>query len=366
MTDTRAFETKAIFSWNVPAVEGGDPDKFADKLKAAGFEAVYLKMAEGAYVFKPSWYRYPAWGENVKQALVDALRSRGIKVIGWQFNYGIDIVGEANTAIAQSLRFGLDGWIFDVESKFEANTAAVANAYILSNKFKTACPDIPLALCSWAQWKSPTGVTWHNEKMASAFMERCDVGMPMMYWSGDSAVSALWLLNESFRLWKNITYKPIIPTGRAYTGDSGTINAAAIKAFADEVKRIGLKGVSWWVLDSAVKDASAWGALSETAGFAKHEVYLPIISTPVPEQPVEQPPAPPETILSDSMQFRVLTDTLNVRAVPSTSGAIIGKLAKGQVVTASNVAGGDSWIEIEPGRWAAVRYSGTEFLRKVD
>ena len=98
----------------------------------------------------------------------------------------------------------------------------------------------------------------------------------------------------------------------------------------------------------------------------QHEVYLPIISTPVPEQPIEQPPAPPETILSDLLQFTVLTDTLNVRAAPSTSGAIIGKLAKGQVVTASNVSGGDSWVEISPGRWAAVRYSGTEFLRKVE
>ena len=369
MTDTRAFETKAIFSWNVPAFAGGDPAKFADKLKAAGFEAVYLKMAEGAYVFKPAWLRYPTWGENVKQALIDALRSRGIKVIGWQFNYGIDILGEANTAIAQSLRFDLDGWIFDVESKFEANAAAVANAYILSNKFKTACPDIPLALCSWAQWRSPTGATWHNERMASAFMERCDVGMPMMYWSGDSAERAIWLLNESSRLWKNITYKPLVPVGRAYTGDGGTISPAAIKAFAAEVKRVGLKGISWWALDSAARDAASWGALSETPGFAKNEVYIPIVSTPVPEQPVEQPVTPPETIVSDFLRFEALVDGQNVRSIPSTSGGVADvqrKLKKGEIVTASNVAGSDSWVEIAPGRWAAVRYGGTEFLRKVE
>ena len=98
----------------------------------------------------------------------------------------------------------------------------------------------------------------------------------------------------------------------------------------------------------------------------QHEIYLPIVSTPVPEQPIEQPPAPPETILSDSLRFVALVDGQNVRAVPSVSGGQVRKLAKGEIVTASNVAGGDSWVEIAPGEWAAVRYNGTEYLRKVD
>jgi len=32
------FNTKAIFSWNIPAFQGGDPNKFADGLADAGFE----------------------------------------------------------------------------------------------------------------------------------------------------------------------------------------------------------------------------------------------------------------------------------------------------------------------------------------
>jgi len=276
MTDP--FFSKAIFSWNVPGVDGGDPNKFADRLKAAGIEAVYLKMANGAAVFKPSIITYPTWGENVRQALIDALRVRGIKVIGWQFNYGDNPAGEADVAIAQTKRFNLDGWIFDVEGKFESNPAAVTNAYTLTLRYREGCPTTPLAFCSWAQWRSPsTDVLWHNEKMARAFMETCDVGMPMMYWEGSRPETAVWLLKESLRLWRNITNKPIIPVGRAYTGDGGTINALACKAFAAEARTLKLPGLSWWVLDSAIKDTATWGAIGAIPPIAEYTVYLPVV-----------------------------------------------------------------------------------------
>ena len=92
-------------------------------------------------------------------------------------------------------------------------------------------------------------------------------------------------------------------------------------------------------------------------------------STPVPEQPIEQPPAPPEQPVSDSMRFEALVEGQNVRGRPSTSGGVADiqrQLKKGDIVTASNVAGGDSWVEVAPGEWAAVRYGGTEYLRKVE
>ena len=340
------FFTKAIFSWNVPGVDGGDPIKFADHLKAAGFEAVYLKMANGAFVFKPSVYAYPLWGENVRQALVDALRARGIKVIGWQFNYGYDIAGEAKVAIAQSKRFNVDGWVFDVESKFESQPSVITNSYALTTAYRAALPDMPLAFCSWAQWRNPTtGALWHNEKMASAFMEFCDVGMPMMYWEGSTAGSATWLLNESTRLWQNITNKPLIPAGRAYTGDNGTINAAAIKAFADAARAKGMRGLTWWVLDSAVKDSAAWGALASIPGFDATVAPAPITVTP-------------------GLKFKVLRP-MNYRSGPGTGYTDDGDLITGEIVTASNVAGGNSWIEIAPGKWAAVEYNGVTYLEKA-
>ena len=99
-----------------------------------------------------------------------------------------------------------------------------------------------------------------------------------------------------------------------------------------------------------------------------HNVFIPIVSTPVPEQPIEQPVSPSGTILNDLLRFEALVDGQSVRSRPSTSGGaadIQRKLAKGDIVTVSNVAGGDSWVEIAPGEWAAVRYGGTEYLRRV-
>ncbi len=278
---TNPFFTKAIFSHKVPAIEGGDPNRFADRLKSAGFEAVYLKMADGAGVYKTTGIAYLTWGENVKPELVAALRARGIKVIGWQFNYGDNIAQEAAVAAQQSLRFQVDGWIFDAESKFETNSAAVANAYALCNEYRKRCPSVPIAFCSWARWRSSTGVLWHNEGMAKAFMEKCDVGLPMMYWT--TGITPTWMLNESLRQWQTITTKPIIPIGRAYTGDSGTINAGDISTFAAETHIKHLPGLSWWYLDGAIKDSGAWSALASIPGFA-----------PIPEP--SPPPAEPPTL----------------------------------------------------------------------
>jgi hypothetical protein len=160
-----------------------------------------------------------------------------------------------------------------------------------------------MAFCSWAQWRSPNqalNTLWHNEKMAIAFMEKCDVGMPMMYWEGSAAANAVWLLNESARLWHNITSKPIVPVGRAYTGDGGTISAAAITAFADAARAKGMKGLSWWALDSAVKDSAAWGALAAIPGLA------PVVASPPPV--VDPHIAQLETIRGELVDLRARVD----------------------------------------------------------
>jgi len=277
------FNTKAIFSWNVPAFQGGDPDKFADGLADAGFEAVYLKAADGISPFKVSKFSpWPLWGENLRAELVSALHLRGIKAIGWGFNYGVDPVGEGKIAASQVNRLGLDGWIFDVESSFEQKTGAESNARAMVATYRQLCK-APVAFCSWARWHKDGDekTAWHNKPMARAFMEVCDVGMPMMYWGGSTAASALALLNESMKQWAEFTIKPIVPVGRAYTGDGGTIDAAAISAFASEVHARHLPGISFWVLDSACKNADAWNALKSIGGF-----------TPAPPTPPEPEPRP--------------------------------------------------------------------------
>lgn len=73
-----------------------------------------------------------------------------------------------------------------------------------------------------------------------------------------------------------------------------------------------------------------------------------------PPQPTPQPA---------DLRFEVLRD-MNVRAGPSTDFADVGDLKTGQILNVINVAGGNSWIEFESGKWAALNYNGIAYLAK--
>jgi hypothetical protein len=274
---TNNFERAAIFSWNAPAVPN-----FVDQAKAAGVRAVYLKMADGPNIFSPSNTAFPNWGENVKEGLVFDLRAANIAVIGWQFCYGFDPLGEARIAAQQCARFGLTEWIFDAESTFDGQPGAATRATQLFNEFKLLAPNVKTAWCWWARYESPvTGAQWHPIDVIRAAMAQADYGMPMMYWAGESAANALDLFAQSAAQWKKITTKPIIPVGRAYTGDGGTISAAAIPLFAAEVRKT-CPGISWWLLDqaTAISNAPVMAAL-KLVGDGWGGVVVPPVVPPV-------------------------------------------------------------------------------------
>jgi GH25 family lysozyme M1 (1,4-beta-N-acetylmuramidase) len=82
--------------------------------------------------------------------------------------------------------------------------------------------------------------------------------------------------------------------------------------------------------------------------------YKVIVTNPPP--PVE-PPVPGEGLL-----FQVGVPVLNIRSGPGTQYNDIGDLHGGDVIAAMNVAGANSWIEIEPGKWACVQMGNTQFM----
>lgn len=257
---------KAIFSWNVPAVEGGDPVNFVNWLKKHHFEAVYLKAANGSAIQRVSrWSPWPTWGENVRVNLVEALKANGIKVYLWHFVYGTNPSGELNVAKSQIARFQPDGYIWDVETAFDSKTNSVGNARLLSSGVKSAFPNMQQALCWWALPLSPKGAQWHPIKVATAFQEFVDVGMPMMYWQGKGATAAVSYFNRSLNIWNKFWNKPIIPVGRAYDGDGGYADPEGILAFAEEAKeKLDGPGISWWSADKAIKQRLWMTALAVT------------------------------------------------------------------------------------------------------
>ncbi len=300
---------KSIFSWNAPAIAGGEPAAFVRALADGGFERVGLKICDGDLVFVPNQVAYPKWGQNVRPELVQALKAAGIKVDLWHFVYGGDPAGELARADWACTTFQPDLYIWDSEGAFEQEAMAEVNARMLSKGLKQAHPNIPQALCTWALPKNPQNLAqeWHPVKVIHAWLEAVDLVMPMMYWGGSSAAQAIAYLQTSLDIWAGICDFPIIPVGRAYTGDGGSIDPTAITAFAGKVlswqvpKR--LQGISWWVLDQVYGNTPCWQALK---------------ATPKYNQPVAQPVTPPtppipQPELSDhEMLMRLVHANLNL------------------------------------------------------
>lgn len=275
---------KGIFIWKVPQVKGGDPDQIAELLKSANISRVDVKVAEGNQPYKVPRWNHPTWGLNVKPEWVQALKAHDIEVWGWGFNYGFDPSGEGRVAAEQVEALSLDGYGFDLESKFESWPDARARANTVGSTFRSASVRrVPAALITWPLWNSPwSGGQWHNPAMARGLMPHCDIGMPMCYWSNGNAL--VWL-SHSISQWRQLVTsdKPIIPAGRAYSGEGlGQINPAEVTAFGQGVRTAGLKGESWWELRIALTNPAVWAAISALPNFG--------------EEPPPPPPPGPVTI----------------------------------------------------------------------
>ena len=278
------FNQKAIYSWNIPSVLNGDPIAITNLLVKAGFEAIYLKGADGPFYhqFGPK-SAFPTWGRNIHQDLIDALRTAGIKIYIWQFNYGFNLLGEYTIAEKLCSEFHPDGWIWDVEGAFDTQPNAVANARMISTRLKESHPEVSQALCWWPLPLNPKNykIEWHPIKVAKAFMEVVDVVMPMMYWEGSTAADAIAYLDKSLKIWKTFCDLPMVPTGRAYIGNGGKATPESITAFSDRVVELidqnNLVGTSWWSLDHAYGISTWWEALTNTPKFDKKPLTQKVI-----------------------------------------------------------------------------------------
>jgi hypothetical protein len=261
-----------IFIWNTPLVCGGNPSAIADKLLEGGFDSVILKVADAGnkHVVRVG----AKWVEGVTRETVKVLQALGLKVYGYGFCYGNNVPAEAHIAISQTLSLGLDGYVFDVEGRFE-KAAGPGGAVTLGAIFRSGCPTTPAIFCGFAMYRSWSGGTWHNVEVHKKMMAWCDAGMPMCYWVADPkkpvanhVANAVALFRETMHQWQAITQKPIYPAGRAYNGDAGVATAEAMIAFDHELHQGGLKGESWWVMDAALKlNPTIWAALKSMPRF---------------------------------------------------------------------------------------------------
>lgn len=72
----------------------------------------------------------------------------------------------------------------------------------------------------------------------------------------------------------------------------------------------------------------------------------------------------PEPEPDEILEYRVTVATLNVRSAPSLSATDLGDLRRGDIVTAVDVGGANSWILTQAG-WVCKQLNNTRYLEKV-
>lgn len=346
------FIGKSIFIWNIPACFGGDPHLIAQWLLSHGFESVMVKAADGPYIFYPSWSAFPNWvtsmfrlgRPNIDRNFVDVLHSYGLKVYGWQFNYGRDPEGEGKVAAEQCNSLGLDGWVLDIEGEFEGRSTAIGDAGKWIGKWRQyILSDVPIALCTWAEFYSPRGSQWHNVNLAKFWMSLPEIvcGIPMIYedvygMDGKPIPTTSEMMESSFRYvlkqWNSFWIKPIVSAGRAYIGDGGIPTFDSVLRFGTLAREM-CAGATYWVMDQSLKLPNIDAALAQTPSWDD------IIPTP---DPLPEPGRYTGNVLSSA------TLGLKVRTSPVV-GADVGKLSAGTYFegdTSEIASDGKLWIHI--------------------
>jgi hypothetical protein len=234
---------KGMMIWQLSRCAGGDPVRLANMARDAGFSWIAIKAADRYYNFNQG---DPAWGgPNLLPGAVDALRSVGMQVAGWQYIYGANwlkqsiAAREAETAIGNIDRFGFDCWIIDPESEYKRSGAAAwANTYM--TMLRAACPQISIGLCSY---RYPT---IHPELPWSEFLRRIDFHCPQIYWVQAHNPGAQ--LRRSVSELLALKDLPVVPVGAAYyeSGYKWQPTVSELNEFDQTAHDLHLPGITWW------------------------------------------------------------------------------------------------------------------------
>jgi hypothetical protein len=275
---------KGMFIWQLSQCAGGDPVRLANMAQAAGFSWICIKAADGVADFNQGG---AAWqGPNLLPGAVDALRAVGIKVVGWQYIYGANWLGqsiaarEAQVAVENIQRFDFDCWLIDAESHYKRKGAAAwANTYMTS--LRAACPSVSLGLCSY---RYPT---LHPELPWADFLRRIDFHAPQVYWILAHNPGAQ--LRRSVSELLALKHIPVVPVGSAYYDPkypTWHVTIADLDEFNATAVEILLPGLTWW----------EWGENGRGAEY--HPEWWAAISAHDWGQPV--PPPQPWTHRADA------------------------------------------------------------------
>ncbi len=246
------LQGKGMTIWKVLSCMGGNPASIADTAKAAGFSFVGIKVADGS-----APYNYDKTNnKDLIPPVVEALRSKGIQVWGWQYVYGYDPVAEARIATSQMKKYAMDGFLIDAEQEYKlAGRDAVARMYM--TELRKELPSTPIGLLSY-RWPS-----YHPTFPWSAFLEKCDFCMPQVYWmlSHDPQAQLQRSVEEYARLTPS---RPVIPMGPAFSESGWTPTNPEITWFLQKAQALKLSAANFFSWDeSQIRQPAIWDAITK-------------------------------------------------------------------------------------------------------
>jgi hypothetical protein len=217
-----AFAGHGMWIWELARTEQGDVQRIAERARAANFQTVFIKGADGA----DTWRQFTP-------ELVQTLKAAGLTVCAWQFVYGTKPEAEAAAALAAIAR-GADCFVIDAEGQYEGKYAA-AQTYVRAWRAGGGA-DYPIALTSFPY------TDYHPALPYSVFLGPggAQVNAPQAYWKdiGGSvdAVSARTFVHN------RIYGAPLVPLGQTYQDPA----AAELQRFRQVWSSYGAGGLSWW------------------------------------------------------------------------------------------------------------------------
>ncbi len=231
-----AFDGNGMWIWYVSRSQGGDPAAIAAQARSHGIGTVYIKSADGT----GAWSQFNA-------TTVAALKAAGLRVCAWQFVYGTNPVGEAQTGAAAQAA-GADCFVIDAEGAYEGKYAQ-AQQYMTKLR-QLLGASFPIGLTSFPY------VDYHPAEPYSVFLGPggATFNLPQVYWKtiGDTVDASLAHTYE----WNRPFATGIFPLGQTYDGPP----AADVERFRQLSGAYGARGLSWWDWQEA--SASDWSALS--------------------------------------------------------------------------------------------------------
>ena len=243
---TTTLEGKWVWIWNWRRCDGGDADKVAARLHAAGCRGALIKAYDG-----PSWFDQGIpWREITR-----ALKGRGLAVGGWGYLYGAEIAGEAQRAIETAQYGEADLLVLDVESEFKGPDPIGAEQ--LCQRIREAVgPSYPLYFSTFAIARYHRSFPYH------IFRRHCSGSAPQVYWNAfrwPMEQALAWSYEDYASL--GIAPQDLFPVAGLYKeGQVPYPSLESVRGFVREAAARGSDGVSFWSYEHM--DEEMWQAVA--------------------------------------------------------------------------------------------------------